>query len=125
MACPALSSADQHRHSHGSVDPSVLDRGIRALVVSSVGLLATFCLQIVVVWIGRSAALLADAIHNLADVFTSLPIWIAFILSRRQANRRFTYGYSRAEDIAGVTVILFIVASAGFAAYAAAQKWSS
>src|SRR3990172_11318191 len=79
----------------------------------------------VVVWIGRSAALLADPIHNLADVFTSLPIWIAFILSRRQANRRFTYGYSRAEDIAGVTVILFIVASAGFAAYAAAQKWSS
>ncbi len=125
MACPAFNSAEGHRHSHGSVDPSTLDRGIRALVVSSVGLLATFCLQIVVVLIGQSAALLADAIHNLADVFTSLPIWIAFILSRRQANRRFTYGYSRAEDIAGVTVILFIVASAGFAAYAAAQKWSS
>ena len=112
-------------HGHGSASPSSLDRGIRALVVSSLGLLATFALQIAVVLIGRSAALLADAIHNLADVFTSIPIWIAFALSRRQANRRFTYGYSRAEDIAGVTVILFIVASAAIAAYAAGQKWYS
>ena len=119
-------------HAHGrhfndqfSATPSTLDRGIRALVISSVGLLVTFVLQIAVVVIGRSAALLADAVHNLADVFTSVPLWIAFALSRRQANRRFTYGYSRAEDIAGVTVVLFIVASAVFAGYAAAQKWSS
>jgi cation diffusion facilitator family transporter len=94
-------------------------------VISSVGLLVTFVLQIAVVAIGRSAALLADAVHNLADVFTSVPLWIAFALSRRQANRRFTYGYSRAEDIAGMTVVLFILASALFAGYAATQKWSS
>jgi cation diffusion facilitator family transporter len=94
-------------------------------VISSVGLLVTFVLQIAVVVIGRSAALLADAVHNLADVFTAVPLWIAFALSRRQANRRFTYGYSRAEDIAGVTVVLFILASALFAGYAATQKWSS
>jgi len=114
-----------HRDNQCSAVPSTLDRGIRALVVSSVGLLVTFVLQIAVVVIGRSAALLADAVHNLADVFTAVPLWIAFALSRRQANRRFTYGYSRAEDIAGVTVVLFIVASAVFAGYAAAQKWSS
>ena len=125
MACASSQTAEGHHHSHGSVDPSTLDRGIRALAISSLGLLATFLLQIVVVAIGRSAALLADAIHNLADVFTSIPIWVAFTLSRRRANRRFTYGYSRAEDIAGVTVVLFIVASAAFAGYAAAQKWSS
>jgi len=100
-----------------------MDRGIRAVVVSSVGLLATFGLQIAVVWLGQSAALLADAIHNLADVFTSVPLWIAFVLSRRQADRRFTYGYGRAEDLAGVTVVLFIIASSVFAGYQAAQKW--
>jgi len=112
-----------HRHSDCSADPSVMDRGIRAVVVSSVGLLATFGLQIAVVWLGQSAALLADAIHNLADVFTSVPLWIAFVLSRRQADRRFTYGYGRAEDLAGVTVVLFIIASSVFAGYQAAQKW--
>ena len=121
-----------HSHSHGrhfndqfSATPSTLDRGIRALIVSSVGLLATFALQIGVVAIGQSAALLADAVHNLADVFTSIPLWIAFVLSRRQANRRFTYGYSRAEDIAGVAIVVLILASAVFAAYAAGQKWYS
>lgn len=118
-------AAGAQPHSHGSVDTAMLDRGIRALVISSVGLLATFGLQIAVVWIGRSAALLADSIHNLADVFTSIPIWIAFVLSRRQANRRFTYGYARAEDIAGVTVVLFIIASAVLAGYAGVEKWSS
>jgi cation diffusion facilitator family transporter len=93
------------------------------VVVSSLGLLATFGLQVTVVWLGRSAALLADAVHNLADVFTSVPLWIAFVLSRRHADRRFTYGYGKAEDIAGVVVVLFIVASAVFAGYEAAQKW--
>jgi len=123
MGWPTSEATGGHRHNDCSADPSVLDRGIRAVVVSSVGLLATFGLQIAVVWMGRSAALLADAIHNLADVFTSVPLWIAFVLSRRQADRRFTYGYGRAEDIAGVIVVLFIIASAVFAGYEAAQKW--
>ena len=112
-------------HCQALAGSSVPERGIRALVVSSVGLLLTFGLQIAVVLIGRSAALLADAIHNLADVFTAVPLWIAFVLSRRQADRRFTYGYGRAEDMAGVAVVLFIVASAAFAGYAATQKWSN
>lgn len=110
---------------HGSADSATLDSGIKALVVSSVGLLTTCVIQIAVVWIGQSAALLADALHNLVDVFTSIPLWIAFALSRRLATRRFTYGYARAEDVAGVTIIFIIGASAILAGYAAIQKWSS
>ncbi|MDE2060356.1 MAG: cation transporter [candidate division NC10 bacterium] len=110
---------------HRWTDPATLDAGIRALVISSVGLMATCIIQIAVVWVGQSAALLADALHNLVDVFTSIPLGIAFALSRRLANRRFTYGYARAEDIAGVTIILFIAASAVLAGYAALYKWSS
>ncbi|MGH7429563.1 MAG: cation diffusion facilitator family transporter, partial [Candidatus Methylomirabilaceae bacterium] len=109
----------EHRHTDCSADPLLLDRGIRAIMVSSAGLFVTFGLQIAVVWLGRSAALLADAVHNLADVFTSVPLWIAFVLSRRQADRRFTYGYGRSEDIAGVAVVLFIASSAVFAGYEA------
>jgi cation diffusion facilitator family transporter len=121
--CASSAVTGVPRHSDCSNDLSALDRGIRAIIISSVGLLVTFALQIAVVWVGRSAALLADAVHNLADVFTSVPLWIAFVLSRRQADRRFTYGYGRAEDIAGVTVVLFILGSAVFAGYEAAQKW--
>lgn len=117
--------AGSHPAGHRLTDATTLDSGIRALLISSVGLLATCILQIAVVWIGQSAALLADALHNLVDVFTSIPLWIAFALSRRLATRRFTYGYARAEDVAGATIILFIVASAVLAGYAAIQKWSS
>ncbi len=123
MSGAHLAGTGGHRHTDCSADPLFLERGIRAILISSAGLLVTFGLQVAVVWLGRSAALLADAIHNLADVFTSVPLWIAFVLSRRQADRRFTYGYGRAEDIAGVIVVLFIIASAIFAGYEAAQKW--
>jgi len=117
--------AGSHSSGHRFTDSATLDSGIRALVISSVGLLATCVIQIAVVWVGQSAALLADALHNLVDVFTSIPLWIAFALSRRLATRRFTYGYARAEDVAGVIIILFIAGSAFLAGYAALHKWSS
>jgi divalent metal cation (Fe/Co/Zn/Cd) transporter len=56
--------------------------------------------------------LLADTIHNFSDALTAVPLWIAFALARRPATRSFTYGYGRAEDIAGVIIVLIIFASA-------------
>lgn len=108
----------------GGVDVEVLStgRGIKAVKLSMLGLLATFLLQIVVVWIGGSVALLADSLHNLADAFTSVPLWVAFALSRRSATKRFPYGYTRSEDLAGVIIVLVIFGSASFAAYESIQK---
>jgi cation diffusion facilitator family transporter len=64
-----------------------------------------------------SVALLGDSLHNVADALTALPLWLAFSLGRRQPNRRFTYGYGRAEDIAGIVVVLVIAASGVVAAW--------
>ncbi|MBI1987185.1 MAG: cation transporter [Nitrospinae bacterium] len=97
-------------------------KGLRSLKVSLVVLLATGLLQALVVALSGSAALLADTIHNLADAFTALPLWLAFGLSRRQVNRRFTYGYDRAEDIAGVIILIVIVLSAVVAGYESCLK---
>ena len=97
-------------------------RGLRALLVSLVGLLLTTAFQGAIALLGGSAGLLAETIHNLADAFTALPLGLAFILARREANRRFTYGYGRAEDVAGAVVVLLIVASAGLSAYESYQK---
>jgi divalent metal cation (Fe/Co/Zn/Cd) transporter len=36
---------------------------------------------------------------------TAIPLGIAFILSRKKPNKRFTYGYGRAEDLAGLLVV--------------------
>lgn len=97
-------------------------KGIRALRISLLGLLATAAFQAGIAIVGGSAALLADTIHNLADAFTTVPLWIAFVLARREATRRFTYGYGRAEDVAGAIILLFILFSALLSGYESAIK---
>ena len=108
-----------HGHTHGVVDPSLATtaRGLSALKWSFVVLLATALLQAVVVALSGSVALLADTIHNLADAATAIPLGIAFLLVRRGATRRFTYGLGRVEDLAGLAIVVTIAASAVVAVY--------
>jgi len=115
---------DEHNHTHGVVDPSLFstDRGIAALKLSLVGLLVTAGLQVVVVFFTGSVALLADTIHNFGDAFTAVPLWIAFRLSGRQPNQRFTYGYGKVEDLAGVIIVVMILLSSIAAAYESIQR---
>ena len=110
--------SEAHVHSHLSARDEVLstEKGIRALKVSIAGLTLTALFQANIALLGGSAGLLADTIHNLADIFTAFPLWIAFALARREATKRFTYGYGRAEDVAGAVIVLFIVGSAFFSA---------
>jgi len=91
--------------------------GVRALKISLFVLLGTTVLQLAVVLISGSVALLADTIHNFSDALTAVPLWIAFILGRRVASRRYTYGYGRAEDLAGLFIIVVVALSAVVAAW--------
>lgn len=113
-----------HGHTHGVVDPSIAstDRGLWALKWSFVGLMVTALLQAVVVVLSGSVALLADTIHNFADAATAIPLGIAFLLVRRGATRRFTYGLGRVEDLAGLIIVLTIAVSALLAFYEAWQR---
>ena len=115
-----------HGHSHGeaNIDAALetSERGIWALKVSLIGLGLTALFQVVIVFISGSVALLADTIHNFSDALTAVPLWIAFAISRRAADRRFTYGYGRAEDIAGVIIVLMIFFSVLVAGYESYQK---
>ncbi|MER7007381.1 cation diffusion facilitator family transporter [Dactylosporangium sp. NPDC000555] len=114
-------------HSHEAadkVDPAMEGsrEGIRALWVSLLVLGITAALQgLVAAWSG-SVALLGDTLHNAADALTAVPLGVAFILGRRPANRRYTYGYGRSEDLAGIAIVLTIAASAALAAYAAVDR---
>jgi cation diffusion facilitator family transporter len=109
-------------HSHDaadSVDQALESsaEGIRAVKISLAALGATAIAQLLVVLVTGSVALLADTIHNFSDALTAVPLWIAFVLGRRAATRRFTYGYGRAEDIAGVFIVLMIALSSIVAGY--------
>jgi cation diffusion facilitator family transporter len=96
--------------------------GFRALWISLIGLATTAGLQaIVVAWSG-SVALLGDTLHNLADALTALPLAVAFLLGRRAATRRYTYGFGRAEDLAGIVIVAVIAASAVAAGWTAVDR---
>lgn len=109
-------------HSHDAAD-SIDDAmeanssGIRALKISLFILLATTILQGVVVAFSGSVALLADTIHNFSDALTAVPLWVAFVLGRRAASRRYTYGLGRAEDLAGLFIVFVVALSAIVAAW--------
>ena len=112
-------------HSHGGVSPSVLasHEAMRTLWVSLVILGVTALFQVVVVVLSGSVALLADTVHNLGDALTAVPLAAAFILGRRPATRSLTYGYGRAEDLAGLAVLALILFSSIFAAYEAINRF--
>lgn len=114
-------------HSHDAAD-SVDDAltasaaGIRTVKISLVALAVTAFAQLAVVAASGSVALLADTIHNFADALTSVPLWIAFVVGRRAATRRYTWGYHRAEDLAGLFIVAAIALSAVLAAAHAVER---
>jgi len=141
---PEETHGHDHRHEHGhgiwanlqhlikphshdaadSIDPVLVSSqaGIRAVQISLIGLAVTAALQLAVALASGSVAVLADTIHNFADASTAIPLWLAFKVSSKPANARYTYGFGRAEDLAGVFVLLMIVGSAAVALWESIQK---
>jgi cation diffusion facilitator family transporter len=114
-----------HPHEHfGRADLAALAtrQGVRATWLSLGGLAFTATLQLAIVAVTGSVALLADTIHNFTDCLTAVPLLIAFRLGRRPPSRRYPYGYHRAEDLAGVFIVAMILASSVLAAIEAVQR---
>jgi cation diffusion facilitator family transporter len=117
-----------HGHSHQQTALATdtaftsTDEGIRTVWLALAALGVTSILQIFIVVLSGSVALLADTIHNIGDGLNSIPLLIAFYLARRAATRRYTYGFARAEDIAGIFIVLSIAFSAGMIFWESIQK---
>ena len=93
--------------------------------ISTLGMLLVSIIQFAIAIIGGSAGLYADALHNAGDVLTTVALWIAFALSQKAANQRYTYGYYRSEDLAGIFIVLVIIGSAVAGAIESIQKLTS
>jgi cation diffusion facilitator family transporter len=114
-----------HSHNHTDrVDNALRDSaaGIRAVKISLVLLGLTAAAQLAIVVVSGSVALFADTVHNFSDALTAVPLWIAFAMSRRAATRRYTYGFGRVEDLAGLFVVTAIAISALVAAVEAVRR---
>jgi divalent metal cation (Fe/Co/Zn/Cd) transporter len=127
---PSLTARLRHLvapHSHdsvGKVDDALetSEEGVRAVTISLAALAATAIAQAAAVAATGSVALLGDTLHNVADALTAVPLGVAFVIGRRAATRRYTYGYGRAEDLAGIAVVVTIAASAALAGYESIRR---
>ena len=113
-----------HGHTHGVIDASLTttDEGLWAIKWSFIILAITAAFQLTIVFVSGSVALLADTIHNIGDATTAIPLWAAFVLARRKPSATFTYGLGRVEDLAGILIVLIILASAIVAGYEAIDR---
>jgi cation diffusion facilitator family transporter len=118
-----------HFHGHSeqqqqrAADPAMAtEEGIRVIWLALGALGLTTVLQAGIVWLSGSVALLADTVHNLGDALNSIPLLIAFYLARRAPTRRYTYGFGKAEDVAGIFIVLSIAFSAGYIFWESIQK---
>lgn len=114
-----------HDHTHGVIDPSLFttERGIWAVKWSFIGLLITALFQVVIVTLSGSVALFADTVHNFGDASTAIPLWIAFRIARMKPTKRFNYGLGRAEDLAGIAIVITILVSAIIAGYESINRF--
>jgi len=85
---------------------------LRVVGISSLVLAAVAALEPAAAALSSSAGVLADGLHNLGDVSTTVALAIAFVLSGRAPTKQFPYGYHRSEDLAGLVVLALIVTSA-------------
>ena len=113
-----------HGHTHGAIDPEIAssERGLWAVKWSFVGLAISAIAQAVVFALSGSVALMAELIHNAGDALTSVPLGVAFLLTRAKPSPRFAYGYGKAEDLAGVAIVAIIFLSALITGYESLER---
>ncbi len=108
-----------HSHTHlpGDNMAASTQEGLRVVAIATAGMLIVAAVEFAIFAISQSAGLLSDALHNSGDVLTTVALWAAFLIARRPPTKRFTYGFSRAEDLAGAFIALVITLSAAAAAF--------
>lgn len=111
-------------HSHDAIDKIQTSEearadGIRTAWIGLAGMISVALVQIVIVMFSGSIGLLADTVHSFGHAVTTIPLVIAFKLGARKATQRYSYGYRRAEDVAGIFIVFIIFLTSVYIAYEA------
>ncbi len=117
-------------HAQGGAHPHVAAtfagstaEGVRALKIGVAGLALTSALQAVLLFFSGSVALLGDTLHNGVDVIGTAIVWVALVVAGRARNERFSFGYHRFEDLAGLVVVALIAGSAALVVFESASAF--
>lgn len=109
-----------HNHGHNHATPN-FNRAFAigvGLNVVFVGVEATYGI------LTNSLALVADAGHNLSDVFSLLLAWGASLLAARKPTLRRSYGFRRATILASLISALLLLVALSAIAWEAIERFS-
>src|SRR5229473_2112588 len=114
-------SGPGHSHAHGHAHARLSPRALGWAMAATLALVVA---EIFGGTLGRSVALLNDAVHNLSDVPTLAISWVALRWASRPADSDRTYGYHRAGIPAAFTNALLLVFVALILAYEAWERFA-
>lgn len=113
-----------HRHDHGGAGhvhaPATFGKAFAIGITLNTGLVVA---EAVYGYIGNSTALMADAGHNLSDVFGLLVAWAASIASKRAPSGRFTYGLRGSSIVAALLNAVFLLVATGAIGWESIQRF--
>jgi cobalt-zinc-cadmium efflux system protein len=113
-----MSHDHNHSHSHGTEEVS--DKALFWSLLLNVGLsVFEFAAGI----IAGSVALMADALHNTNDAAALLIAYIARKISRKGADRNYTFGYRRAELIGAMIQLTALILVGLFLVYEGVSRF--
>ena len=84
-------------------------------IVSIIGNTILFIIKLALGLFINSIALIADSVHTLSDVGTSIVVIVGFNISKKPSDKIHPYGYGRVEYIATVIIaVLLVITGVGF-----------
>ncbi len=116
---------EEHTHStyctHHHVDVESAS-GSRLLITLGLNFIIPVAQVIGGIYAG-SVALISDATHNFSDFTAILVAYFAYLIGRKGASPRNTFGYQRAEVLAACFNIVILMGAAGFIIYEALHRF--
>ncbi len=73
-------------------------------------------------WLANSSALLADAGHNIGDVFSLVFAWGAAWLATRKPDKKYTYGFRKTTILVSILNAVLLFLAAGIILYHAINQ---
>jgi cobalt-zinc-cadmium efflux system protein len=113
-----------HEHEHYHHDHSITSLST-AFVVGTLLNLAFVIVEGIAGFMSNSMGLLSDAGHNLSDTVSLLLAWLAFMLAKKVANKRFTYGYGRSTILASLINASILLVAIGMIVVESIRKFSN
>ncbi len=109
-----------HNHHHHGYNAEISKRFVIAIAINLIYVIAEFYLG----YRYDSVGLLADAGHNLSDIFGMGISLVAFLMLKKSSSETFTYGFRKATVLASFLNSIFLIVAIGLIIYECIEKFA-